>query len=218
MVAAGEAPLIPAEYQQVEYIESLSTTATGPFFNTGYNPTMTGDLILEVDCMTTKKATIQYPIGVNQPGTSSNVGAGVYFMSSGTTIAAWIGVSVHLETGEYTNTRWQLTGVFRNGSPGFVSISDGEHTASLEVESPRAYNGLPVCLFGVKKRTSQQVSSPLKGRIYHARVTENGVIQRDMYPCYRKSDGTPGFFDVITKTFKTRSGSSTATITVGPEV
>lgn len=218
MVAAGEVPLIPADYQQVEYIESLSTAAAGPFFNTGYNPTMTGNLVLEVDCMAISYySDTCYPVGVCQPGTSTTIAAGVYYQKDGMTVGAWNGASSLITSPtSLTNAQIKLVGTF--DTSGNNSLSFNGTTATATAETFRSYNGLPVCLFGVKKRTSQQVSGPFRGRIYHAKITENGVVQRDLYPCYRKSDDAPGFFDVITKTFKARSGSSTTTISVGPEV
>lgn len=54
----------------------------------------------------------------------------------------------------------------------------------------------------------------LYGRItaYNA----NNAIIMDLYPCYRKSDNTPGFYDKVTHSLLTNSGSGT--LTVGPDV
>lgn len=54
----------------------------------------------------------------------------------------------------------------------------------------------------------------LYGRItaYNA----NNAIIMDLYPCYRKSDNTPGFYDKVTHSLLTNSGSGT--LTVGPNV
>lgn len=38
-------------------------------------------------------------------------------------------------------------------------------------------------------------------------ISINGVVQRDFYACYRKSDGKYGMYDMITKTFYTNAGT-----------
>ena len=35
----------------------------------------------------------------------------------------------------------------------------------------------------------------------------NGTLIREMYPCYRKSDNALGFYDIVTQTFYTGTGT-----------
>lgn len=44
----------------------------------------------------------------------------------------------------------------------------------------------------------------------------NNAIIMDLYPCYRKSDNTPGFYDKISRSLLTNSG--TGSLTVGPDI
>ena len=56
-----------------------------------------------------------------------------------------------------------------------------------------------------------------KGEIVYLKITdENGIVVRDMVPCYRKSDNKPGMYDLVTGTFFVNQG--TGEFTVGPDV
>lgn len=45
------------------------------------------------------------------------------------------------------------------------------------------------------------------GEIVYLKITdENGIVVRDMVPCYRKSDVKPGMYDLVGKRFYTNAG------------
>ena len=47
-----------------------------------------------------------------------------------------------------------------------------------------------------------------KGEIVYLKITdENGIVVRDMVPCYRKSDNKPGLYDLVTRVFYTNAGT-----------
>lgn len=46
-----------------------------------------------------------------------------------------------------------------------------------------------------------------QGEIVYLKITdENGIVIRDMVPCYRKSDVKPGMYDLVGKRFYTNAG------------
>lgn len=46
-----------------------------------------------------------------------------------------------------------------------------------------------------------------EGEIVYLKITdENGIVVRDMVPCYRKSDVKPGMYDLVGKRFYTNAG------------
>lgn len=47
------------------------------------------------------------------------------------------------------------------------------------------------------------------GNLYSLKIKDNGVLVRDFVPCYRKSDGEIGMFDLVSGTFFTNSGTGT---------
>lgn len=50
-------------------------------------------------------------------------------------------------------------------------------------------------------------SNFFKGKLYSFTLTKNDVVVRDYIPCYRKSDGEVGLYDLITRTFYTNQGT-----------
>ncbi len=56
----------------------------------------------------------------------------------------------------------------------------------------------------------------LSGKFYSHQHKRNGVIVRDFKPCYRKSDGVIGIYDIVSKTFFTNAG--TGNFTKGADV
>ena len=46
-----------------------------------------------------------------------------------------------------------------------------------------------------------------KGKVYSLKVSKNGILYADYIPCVRKSDGKPGMYDTVTKTFYTNAGT-----------
>jgi len=47
------------------------------------------------------------------------------------------------------------------------------------------------------------------GRIKNAKIYENNTLKRDFIPCYRKSDGVIGMYDVISREFFVNQGTGT---------
>lgn len=50
----------------------------------------------------------------------------------------------------------------------------------------------------------------------HIKISDNGVLIRDYYPCYRKEDMVAGFYDIVEGNFYTSAG--TGKFIVGPDV
>lgn len=48
-----------------------------------------------------------------------------------------------------------------------------------------------------------------KGRIEHAKIYNDGLLVRDMWACYRKSDSVAGMWDKVNNRFFTNNGSGT---------
>lgn len=50
-----------------------------------------------------------------------------------------------------------------------------------------------------------------KGRIYYCKIFEDGILVRRFVPCYRKSNGEIGMYDLVNNVFYTNKGSGTFT-------
>lgn len=55
-------------------------------------------------------------------------------------------------------------------------------------------------------------------RIYKCKIAENDELKIDAYPCYRKSDGVKGFYDLVSNTFCPNVGDSTEDFITGPDI
>ena len=56
----------------------------------------------------------------------------------------------------------------------------------------------------------------MRGRIYYAKVLEQGTLIIDLIPCYRKADGVIGFYDLTDGSFYTNAGTNN--FSKGPDV
>ena len=73
--------------------------------------------------------------------------------------------------------------------------------------------GLNLYLFANNQNGATQLG---KHRLYYWNVSINGVDQRKLHPCYRKSDSVAGLWDSVNDVFYTNAG--TGTFTVGSDV
>ena len=65
-------------------------------------------------------------------------------------------------------------------------------------------------LFALNQSNSVE-SRTLKGRIYYCKIFEDGILVRRFVPCYRKSNGEIGMYDLVNNVFYTNKGSGTFT-------
>lgn len=213
---ASPTPILPSEYQQVEYILRDTSVGSSSGYNTiGFLPNGVDTLVVRAGFMATAKQSSSsggYITGNRQNNSGNTVGFGVLTDQNTTYIAAWDGVLCSIEPNggaSIRNTRYDVT---VTKTPTGLTITDGTHTANTTNNSPRAMvNNLHV--FGISNYKSNGVVNPLWGRIYYLNITEGGVSKVNLVPCKRISDGKVGFYDTVQETFRT-SGYYTA----GPNV
>lgn len=186
-------PLIPRAYRQVEYIESTGTQ----YIDTGIIPRVTTK-------QTGIEITYQY-----------------------TTLSASFVFGSRTATGVGDNF------YHNNGSAGFISIYLGnsgteiqqsdtkKHTINVKSNRTVEFDGnsvnfnyatftgkYSVYLFACNQAGNGYLPSRIK--LYHCRMTDlNGNLVRDYIPCYRKSDGEIGLYDLVNGTFNTNIGTGT---------
>lgn len=64
-------------------------------------------------------------------------------------------------------------------------------------------------MLGAKGNDSGVGDEKLKGKVYHCTVSEGNTPKLDLRPAKRDSDGVLGMYDLVSRTFKTNSGSGT---------
>ncbi len=111
-----------------------------------------------------------------------------------------------------------LTGNSRAGSGGFRTVLEANeiHTATVKTDHTVIADG------NISRTTSTATNLPdtvnltlCSGfkRYYEMRVTKNNVIQINLIPAKRNSDGTVGFYDTVSNTFQT---ATTGSFIAGP--
>ena len=100
----------------------------------------------------------------------------------------------------------QVHTVIFNNSAGKCIVDGGEVGSVGTSFNTHTY---PMYLFGLNMDGGFQYASI--SRIYYCKIWQNNTLVRDFVPC-KAADNTPGFFDRVTSTFYTNSGSGTFTI------
>lgn len=187
---------LPFKYQELEYIESNGYQ----YINTGFNPNEnTG---IEVKFTTIKKG--QAIFGSRIDSTPINA------------FAAW------------QSNGWRMQFGSMNATDSSVDVSgDNPHllikrknTDYLDGKIIHQFNkesfdsSLPIYLFGINE--GGVFKWGLYGKIYYSKIFDNDIIVRNLIPCYRKSDGEIGMYDIVNNMFYTNSG--TGDFIAGPEV
>lgn len=195
-------------YQRVGYIEN---SASGKeYINTGI--TLNADTYaresfeLEFDCTSFANATT-FP-----RGRVCGLGDGNH-ARDGITIANTAG-SLHLYRGNGENG-WNNTGVSGGGKYRVEGFDWYKNDVKVFSNTDMGYspfndNSKTFTLFAYNTGSLQISYMPLK--IYSFKMWEDGVLIRDMIPCYRKSDNIPGMIDVVNKVFYQNAGTGSFTV------
>ena len=195
--------VLPAEYQQVEYLES--TNGTGQYINLGtrsYSSTDEHDYTFMVLSDSTGQNAVAgyyngYMIGRRNYVVSTGVTEVNHTINS-TLFNGNVGADAIIELNVNTSSHALL----ENGvSLGTVSLSGSNSTTYL---------------FGL--RYGNAMSWGGHYRIYsyvHKNNSTNDEFMH-LYPCYRTSDNVAGMYDVVSNTFLTNAGSGT--FVVGADV
>lgn len=201
-------PILPADYQQVEYVESLSPSTTTGCVTIDATLAGSGDVEIEMSIMPLAKPSSNgYFFNVSATANANNVGIGIYTDSS---VPSTINL-LSSDTGAITinpkdgssilNDVYDITATVTSTT---ATLSDGTHTAT-ESKSPRTRSG-KISVFGIRKYSNTQYNNVVAGRVYSLTLTEAGVKKIDLIPCYRKSDNAVGFYNTVTEVFNTNSG------------
>ena len=185
--------LLPDDYQQVEYIESSGTQ----------------HILTDI--------TPDNNIGIYSRLSSSNISSDLlYFGSKGTGDSRfWIGntsnqlyfgwnnipsrVNIAADTintieSNYLNSRKNIV----NGT-----------VATNDLGTLSSNNTYPIAIFGGNSAGTVSYKSRIK--IYELLISRGESIVANLIPCYQKSNGTIGMYDIINNKFYTNSGTGTFT-------
>lgn len=208
----NEAPNIPVEYQEVEYIESTTTQ----WIDTGVLPQ-------DIDTM---EADITY--GTKRQETNKATFIGGYYGGQVETGATyWSFVQVDNSNGKVcfgydfnwyvTNATWQL------GERKTVKTVLKERYQQLVLNGqvvvtytnptvPPVSTGATTPLLAYQYQGNRLTQYGWGGKIYYLKLLKGDVLVRDFVPCYRKSDNVAGLYDKVNGVFYTNAGTGTFTV------
>lgn len=190
---------LPAEYQQVEYLESRYTASFNATKGGNRQYLVTGINYFadfEIDAQLTNSSYGGKICGVTQNSCLQIVS------SSNPYFSCWNSSSNYYMTNANIYTRhkvaWKDNKIY----------VDNEFVANYTKQTVSK----PFILFGVATKfgnATYYMSWPYV-RIYSCKLWDsNGTLVRDFIPCYRKSDSVAGMFDTVNDSFYTVTGVKT---------
>ncbi len=191
----GGTSRLPAEYQEVEYIESTGTQ----YINSGVLPNTFTTLVLSFAY--TSNTTNTQLFGSRESWNRK----GFYVGTKSNTL----GNGFWIEFGSsYYETNLPLSDTNQH------TLSFGRrfyYDDTLYYTFNTTLSGYQnIILFG-SWEGEQNAIVPSSSRLYSCQIYDNITLIRDFAPCYRKSDNVIGLYDLVNNTFYTNSGSGTFT-------
>lgn len=195
---------LPAEYQEVEYIQSTGTQ----YIDTGFCPDY--------------KTSFKIKMYINSDNNSHDFFFGVVFDNVPSAPAGAFRLFHHKQNQLYgtqpyrddviTSINLPLNGeyMFNNGSFYYnnviLSYKSGSRVSNWSINYPMyifCENNVPEG--GAKFGTTTNIDR----RFYGGQIFQDGVLVRNFIPCYRKSDNEIGLFDLVNGVFYTNQGTGT---------
>ena len=193
---------LPAEYQEVEWIESSGTQ----YINTNTNQQ---DLGFDIKFISFDE------IG---PSDYGSVFGSRYSSNNNEVHLSTYTTDAHINDGWSGTLRLGATSQNYNahlnakGTVNTVRYQSGTYNANgtdYSYNTGTINNTRYIYLFALHNNTSATQYG--KVRMYYVKLYKSGVLTRDMVPCYRKADGVIGMYDLVTDAFFTNAGSGTFT-------
>ena len=186
-----------SQYKQLEYLESTGTQ----YILTDIIPTSDNRVVADVYMSSTYSSESAF-LGAKD----SSTGVGIEYYFSGGTPYFWTSASGSLGGGSSAYNQVVHYDEYNSLSGiSFETDTNGIYSSSS------VYNGTgnvtPYTLFAYNKNGS--ATYLFRGRIYDLKIYESGSLAHSLIPVKRISDNVLGFYDEITGSFYTNSGSGT---------
>lgn len=197
ITGGGSESRLPAEYQEVAYLESTGTQ----YIDTGFVPNQDTRVITEhfytkdpqnrgfmygAGVSATNRTFEMYTWGGNWNSPYGDTNITMPLLSS-----LSIGGKIHADKNKNNIT---------------ITYSDGtERTASCPYITFTAPGNM--WLFAINRGNSSVDFRADCVQLCYCKVWDGDTPVRDFVPCYRKSDNKPGMYDLVTSTFYTNAGT-----------
>ena len=198
-------PLLPAEYQQVDYLQSSGAQ----YIKTGINSGIPTNFYVKYEATAINSNNYIF-------GTWDSVGR--YFVSYNSSGLQWLGYRDSAYSGGTMalNSVCELTGTLKPGTQNLykdgVLQSSGTNSGAITAQ-------MEIVVFAVNYGPlgKPPIQAYTSGKMYRFTLYNNLATILDYIPCYRKSDNKPGMYDLVTNTFFTNAGTG-ADFSVGNNV
>lgn len=191
------AAALPEGYTQLAYIE---TTADGPYINTGYKPKSTTDIELK-GYMPIEKTEANRNRVFYWSRVSGSAGAAAFalIINIPTNIRAYrqsagVGAPSHPSTDLSEGLDDEIVYATTNGS-----FTINGQTKSFAAQVAGTVPELYVFSLNNGGSVLESQTCVSGARLEYFRILEGGVVQRDLVPCLRASDGAVGLYDISGK-------------------
>lgn len=191
---------LPDEYEQVEYLSSTGTQ----FIDTGYIPNNTTSINIECEDFPGEKTSVSQAL-FGSRNAKTNKSFNVFYISGSNYQyyrLCFNAVESNSEKASYlSNGRIKVA---MNGNE--LNISNEETTISLSASASVFEGTYNMYLFAMN--SAGTLFYPATVKIYNCVIKEeNDILIRDYVCCIRKSDDTPGLYDLVTEEFYPNAGT-----------
>jgi len=205
-VTVSEAPLLPAEYQQVEYIKATGTQHIYTNIQCNDGAKSSGDNNIKE-----YSADIDFQWDEWQSSYATNI-----VFSCGSSGGNWIGyangvtnIAMGISSGQYfTDSEKSNRHQFHwswSGTTATFTRDDGASISRANTATSQIERGFT--LFYADSNSTSNYH--FNGKVFSCKVYKNDVKVLDLIPCYRKADGVIGMYDTVNEVFYTNNGSGT---------
>ncbi len=197
-------PILPSEYQEVEYIEGDGTqyivtdvnAESGLTFEIGAQLTYAKSLD---NCVVGARTSDQRLYAIHNYAYKFVAGYGEYYQATVASDTKYHDFKTVLETG---NQKLYID----NEEVPFNSSEWGNNTTEINLN-------IPIIICGGIKSDLSFVGGQVK--IYYVRIYKNDELISNFIPCYRINDSKSGMYDLVSETFYVNAGDDGTDFVVG---
>lgn len=188
-------PRLPAEYQEVEYLEATGTQAF--FTDVPIQDNLT------VDSVQTFNGGDTYLFGGHSGKGLQSCFNGYWNYRIQCSYSGYYHWASNLSADNITIYHIVLTQ--RNGYQ--LGYLDGKNILyDTKTTTADTSAGATAVAFG-QRNPSNTINQWYKGKVYSLKVSKEGTLLADFVPCYRKADTKPGMYDLVTGNFYVNQGT-----------
>ncbi len=185
-------PGLPAEYREVEYLQSSGTQ----YIDTGFKPNQDTRVVVDAHVLSVNG------IASNGLHIASTIGGGTFYttyIANGAVVGSRYGKQNPM-TFAANKPNWNQRLVY-DKNKNVTTVGGYKITANYE-KFQHAYS---IYLFARNNAGAMDFGS--MSRIYSCKMYDNGTLIRDYVPCLRKADSIPGMYDLVNNVFYTNGGT-----------